>query len=327
MLDAFLATLRPMLTLFLIIAIGFLLRKGNVLSAGSAEVIAKLETWVFCPALSFYTMINYCTVSSLKTHALNVIISLCGVGTAILIGILLSRIFAKENSNERGIYCYAFAFANSGYMGDPIVQALFGDEALSYYKIFCLPINILIMTWGLSLIIPRTKNGSGIKNVVFNPSLLAMIIGVLAGISGLGKYMPDFVMSALDTLKSCMGPVAMLLAGVMIAGYGTRAMLSKKKVYIASLLRLVFIPAFIITLLFGAKELINLVFRTNIDNGVLHLSFFALAMPLGLNTIVFPAAYGGDSETGASMALVSHAMSIITIPLLYSLMTVIFGNF
>ena len=52
--------------------------------------------------------------------------------------------------------------------------------------------------------------------------------------------------------------------------------------------------------------------------------FFA-AMPLGLNTVVFPEAYGGNPETGASMALISHTLCIVSIPLMYALMTLLFG--
>lgn len=326
MLDAFLATLRPMLTLFLIIAIGFLLRKGNVLSAGSAEVIAKLETWVFCPALSFYTMVNYCTVSSLKTHALNVIVSLCGVGTAILIGILLSRIFVKENSNERGIYCYAFAFANSGYMGDPIVLSLFGEEILSYYKLFCLPLTIMIYTWGISVLTPATENKGDLWRRLINAPTIAVLLGAAVGLSGLGSYMPTFLTDSLDTLKACMGPVAMLLAGFTIAKYDFISMLKNKKVYIATALRLVIMPALTVAFLFGLKSVANAVFNTSIGNDVLFLAFFATATPLGLNTVVFPEAYGGNPETGASMTMISHTLCIISIPLLYALMTVLLGT-
>ena len=76
----------------------------------------------------------------------------------------------------------------------------------------------------------------------------------------------------------------------------------------------------------GAKELISLVIGAPINNNVVFLAFFAFAAPLGLNTVVFPAAYGEDSSTGASMAMISHTLCVLTIPLLYALMTLIFGE-
>ena len=57
----------------------------------------------------------------------------------------------------------------------------------------------------------------------------------------------------------------------------------------------------------------------NADSGVIKVTLCATAMPLGLNTVVFPAAFGGDTTPGASMALVSHLMSVITIPIMFAL--------
>ena len=102
-------------------------------------------------------------------------------------------------------------------------------------------------------------------------------------------------------------------------------MIKRGKVYVLSIFRLVILPAVIIAFLFGLKSLANLIFGMSIGNDVLFLAFFATATPVGLNTIVFPEAYGGDPELGASMATVSHTICIVTIPLLYALMIAIFG--
>ena len=73
--QTFLATLNPMLMLFICMAIGFILKATKILPDEASKVIAKLETWVFCPALSFITMAKYCTVKSLKAHSVNLIVS------------------------------------------------------------------------------------------------------------------------------------------------------------------------------------------------------------------------------------------------------------
>ena len=57
--ETFLATLTPMLVLFLCIFVGFLLKKCKILPENAGKVMAKLETWVFCPALSFSTMARF----------------------------------------------------------------------------------------------------------------------------------------------------------------------------------------------------------------------------------------------------------------------------
>lgn len=325
--QTFFITLNPMLTMFLCIAIGYILRQTNILSRESGSVIAKLVTWVFAPALSFSTMANNFTVASLRVHAVNLGFSCAVIALSMGVAILLSRLFVREASPERGIYQYALAFANFGYMADPIVLGMFGDAALAYYKLFTLPANILVYVWGIGVLVPKGSTRRGFLKNIANAPTIAMLFGMLVGITGLGKHMPEFMNSTLNSLKLCMGPMAMLLAGVTVANYSFFRMITNKKVYVASILRLTVLPCFLVAVVFGAKELINLLFSTHIDNLILYLVFFFSAMPLGLNTVVFPEAYGGNPETGASMALVSNTLGVITIPLLYMAMAALFGDF
>ncbi|MBE6872092.1 MAG: hypothetical protein E7491_09120 [Ruminococcaceae bacterium] len=327
MLTTFLATLNPMLMLFFCIAIGFIARKANLLPDNAGKVMAKLETWIFFPALCFSTMATNCTVASLSTHAANIIFSVFGVALAMVMAVFLARFFAEKSSSDRGVYTYALCFANSGYVGDPVVLAMFGDLALSYYKLFCLPISLVIYTWGVSLLVPKNGKKESFFKQILNPPTVAMLLGIIVGISGIGTHIPVFVGDALTSLRSCMGPVAMLLAGFTIAGYDLKQMLTNKKVYIATFLRLTVLPAIIVAFLFGIKMLANLAFDLNIGNTVLFLAFFATAPALGLNTVVFPEAYGGNPKTGAGMALISHTLCVISIPLMYALMVSIFGPF
>ena len=322
--DTFFAVLTPMLTLFFCIVIGFLLRRTRLLPDNAGSTMAKLETWVFLPALSFTTMARYCTVDTLGTHATNILLSSAGVMLAILISLFAVRFFAKKDAPERGVFLYALAFANSGYMGDPVVQALFGDEGLSYYKVYCLPISLAIYTWGISCMIPA--NGKGVLRRILNPPTVSLLLGMAAGLTGFGGILPTFIVNALNSLKACMGPVAMLLAGFTIAAYPLRDMLTSKRVYAASLLRLLLIPTLIISTLFGLKTLAGLALGITIPHTVLFYSFFAIGTPLGLNTVVFPAAYGGDAKTGAGMTMVSHTLAVLTIPLMVAIMTAIFGS-
>lgn len=321
----FFATLKPMLTLFFCIAVGFILMKKKILPDNASKTMAKMENWIFSPALSFTTMIRYCTVDSLSAHATNLAVSLVAVTLAMVIAIPLARLFVREKTAERGVYAYALAFANSGYVGDPIVLALFGEEILAYYKLFCLPFTVLIYTWGISVLTPAGKSGGSPLRRLLNAPTIALLTGIVMGLGGIGKYLPAFLISALDSLKSCMGPVAMLLAGATIARFNFVGMLKKKKVYLATLFRLVIIPTVILAAIFGIKAAANSIFGLSVGNDVLFLCFFVTATPLGLNTVVFPEAYGGNPETGASMTMISHTLCVISIPLLYAIATSLFG--
>jgi predicted permease len=314
-----------MLTLFICIAIGFVLTKFKILPDGSSKVLAKAEIWIFCPALSFMTMVRCCTVKTIGEHIINITLGAIGVAFAMGLAIFLSRFFAKRGSYDRGVYAYALAFANGGYMGDPIILALFGEMALSYYKLFYLPFSLMINSWGISVLTPNTGKKSNVWCKLLNAPTVAMLAGIAVGLSGIGAYLPTFVTGSLDTLKACMGPVAMLLAGATIAKYNFLSMLKNKKVYVISALKLLLVPALLVALIFGVKTLANVAFGLSIGNEVVFLAFFASASAIGLNTVVFPEAYGGDPESGAGLALVSHTLCVISIPLMYALMVAIFG--
>lgn len=338
--ETFLATLTPMLTLFLCIVIGFLIQKFKLVPENTSKVLAKLETWVMFPALSFCTMARYFTVATIRAHATNMIFSTISLTFAISIAIPLSYVFVRKKCYDRGVYQYALTFGNTGYVGDPLVLALFGEAVLSYYKLACLPITIAIYTWGLSVLVPSNDNRFvGQLKKLINPPIIAMFVGmtvglicgaiagdVAAGTTAYDTVFPQFIVGTLDSIKSCMGPLAMIIAGATIAKYDLLGMFKKKKVYVATALRLVLIPTVILTCLFGIKELANLIFALTIDNTPLLYLFFILATPLGLNTVVFPEAYGGDPETGASMAMISHTLCVITIPIMLALFTLIFGE-
>ena len=119
MIGTFFATLEPMLTLFLCIAIGFIARKTKILPDNASKVMAKLETWVFFPALSFSTMAKNCTVDNISTHAVNVLFGVVSVALGLGIAIPLGKLFIRTKCSERGIYTYALAFANGGYVVQP----------------------------------------------------------------------------------------------------------------------------------------------------------------------------------------------------------------
>ncbi len=326
MLTTFSATLSPMLMLFFFMAVGFVARKTKILPENAGKVMAQMETWIFCPALSFITMAKFFTPESIKTHATNLLFSSVCVALTIGIAIFLARFFVKDkNDPERGIYKYALAFANGSYVGDPIVLALFGEVALSYYKLFYMPFCLLIYVWGIGVLVPR---GDGKQNPlmrILNAPTVALFLGILFGLTGLGRFIPSFLDTALCSLRDCMGPVAMLLAGFTVAGYSIRGMLKEKPVYVATLLRLFVLPVVLLAAMFGVKLFLSSVLHLAVEDFVLYLAFFATAGPLGLNTIIFPEAYGGSPKTGAAMALISHTLCVVSIPLMYALMVAVFG--
>ena len=106
-----------------------------------------------------------------------------------------------------------------------------------------------------------------------------------------------------------MSPVAMLLTGMTIAQFNLKEILQIKSVYIVTALRLLVFPL----LLLGAMLLIPM------EKTMATCAICALSMPMGLNTIVIPSALGKDTKVASGMALVSHVLSCVTIPLIFML--------
>lgn len=311
MLESFLATLSPMLMLFICLLIGFILNKLKLVPESTATVLSRLEKYVFLPAMGFSAFARYCTVSSMTENIDIIPYSLVALVLAMIIAFPLSKAFERNDLNKRNIYKYAFAFANHGFMGNAIIPLILGgQEHLYKYLLLTLPLNFMTYIWGIGILTPKEyKTGSAVKNLI-NAPMVGMLLGMIMGLTNTQRYIPDFIITTVDSLQSCMGPVAMLLTGFVIGDYSFKALLSDKKVYIATILRLFVLPALILAVLMlcGASDY------------VLMLALFAYATPLGLNTVVFPAAFGGDTKTGASMAMISHVLCVITIPVMYALL-------
>ncbi len=201
-------------------------------------------------------------------------------------------------------------FGNYGFMGNFIILGVWGNEMFYKYSMFVFVVGIICSGWGLYILIPKEQNAgiaANLKKGLLTPPIIALVAGMIIGLVGLSKYIPDFVITAFDNAGKCQGPVAMLLAGFVIGGFNLKKLLFNKKVYLASLLRLIIIPAVIMVVL----KLLGL------NDEIRTLALICFATPLGLNTIVYPAAYGGDAQTGASVTMISTTLSVITIPLMY----------
>lgn len=306
----FLPTLNQMAYLLLLIAIGFLLTRFSVVPTTGAGLLSKMENWIFIPALIIGTFSGYFTVSRLSTAGIFFLFGLAIAAISIAIALFSARFFSKD-PYLRNIYTYGLSFPNFGFMGNSVFLALF-PALFPDYLIFTLPAWIFIYLWGVpTLLMPVDEKKSGdalssLKNLL-NPMFLSMVAGILIGLTGIP--FPPFLDTAVSALGDCMSPIAMLLTGMTVGQIDWKATFRVRSVYTASLFRLLVIPA--------AAVLLLSVLPISHDLAVCAVCF--LAMPLGLNTIVVPGAYGKDTSAAAGMALISHLLSVITIPLIFTL--------
>lgn len=306
-----------MLLMFLLIMVGFILRKKKFLPENSGTVMAKMEMYIFCPAIYLYSQITGCEIQTFKENYVLLLYGLLITLGSIAVAYPLARMFipktsqsTSEISYKRCVYRYAMAFSNYGSMGNFIILGVWDHEMFYKYTLFTFFVGIFCGGWGLYTLIPKDKGVSFWKNVkkgILTPITISMVLGIVLGLLSVKEYIPDFVLGALESAGDCQGPVAMVLAGFVIGGYDFKSLIVNKKVYVATLLRLIVIPGVLMVILM----------LLGISKEIMLLALIAFATPLGLNTIVYPAAYGGETETGASMTMISHTFSVITIPLMY----------
>lgn len=311
--DLFVPILNQMIFLFAFILIGFVLSKGKFIPDNSASVLSKLENILFVPALVMGTFITNCTPETLSSQWKVLLGGAVLVLVMILISLPLAKLCFKEKYLQK-ISTYGLAFANFGFMGNAIMKGIF-PELFFDYLVFTLPFWFMIYVWGVPTLLIDTDEGKkGLKaraKAFVNPMFIGMLIGIVIGLSGL--KLPSAVSSVIKVSGDCMSPVAMLLTGMTIAKINLLTLLKKWRIYLATGLKLLLFPLLYI----GIVAFIPL--HSELMRTILICGMNVACMPMGLNSIVVPAGYGKDTTDAAGMALVSHTLSVITIPLMYLL--------
>jgi len=308
--NIFSTTLSQMAFLFTLIVIGFLLAKGKVVSSDAAGILAKLENNLFIPALVMNTFIQNFTVERLQSAWQPLVASFVILAAAIPLAILSSKLCTRDGYLQK-IYTYGLCFSNFAFMGNAVVSALFPDIFLEYL-IFTLPLWMMIYLWGAPSLLIADSGRQTLKQrlkAFANPMFIAMVIGIIIGLTGIS--LPDWTNSVLSSSAACMSPIAMLLTGITVANIDLKKAFTDGQIYLISLIRLIVFPLIFL----GIFMLLPL------PETIVICAICSLAMPLGLNTIVIPSAYGKDTSAAAAMAIISHILSCITIPLVVLLLT------
>ena len=284
---------------------GYVLCKTKLLSAEHSKPLSVLLVYVFYPCMSFNTFSARFSVAYLQERGMLILVSVALVGVMVVLAKVVSKLLGGDpytkNINE-----YSVATANIGYMGYPLVEAVFGQNVLLDCMMFGLPMSIYIGTIGYNML----TIGKGQKSIwekIFTPSLIGILLGCVVGISGI--KLPQTVFDISKMSGNCVAPVSMLLTGMAISEFSIKELLVNWKVYIVCAVRLILTPvvAWALVKLFGL--------------GFALIPAVALyAMPCGMNNIVYPKLVEKDCRLGAAIVLISTVLSLITIPLCLSLL-------
>ena len=302
--------------LVVLIGIGYYLAKKAIVPDHTERILSKLENAVFIPALVLGTFMDNFTTEKLST-AWQYLAGGCGVLLLSLpAAIFISRKLSKDEYIQK-IYTYGLGFSNFGFMGNAVVMALFPDFFMDYL-VLTLPFWIMIYLWAVpSLLIPSDGPQKTLKDRLrsfLNPMIIATFIGMIIGL--IDPPLPAFISSSISSLGNCMSPIAMLLTGMTVARIDLKKILKNVSIYQITAVRLLVFPLILLAVFLILP----------LPYGVAACMLCAVSMPLGLNTIVVPSAYGKDTSVAAGMALISHGLSCLSIPLVFTLFEWIVGR-
>ncbi len=295
-------TISQLIILFSFVLCGALIGRLKRISIEKSNILSILLVNILLPSKIFLNFSKQCTLPYLKKNYPTLLISTGILLLLVLFSLLLSKILTKD-AYERRVYRYSFAISNYAYLGYVFVEAVLGEQALTDMILFCSPFAFYTYSFGYTLL--TAKNGFFKR--LFNPMVISLALGMLFGIFGIS--LPSFFVTALGYASGCVGPISMILTGIVIASFSLKDLLPNTKTVIFSSIRLIVIPAFL-WLVCTCLELLGI-----LPTAVFPAAVIMGCMPCGLNTIVFPLLVGKDCRMGARFVLLSHVLCMLTVPL------------
>lgn len=302
--------LDAILTLFLLMAVGFGLKKRRILGKASEEFITTLLQKAAIPALMFYNVSTQFTEKFLRDYSPAILVSFLTILAAIIAGLALARAFGISEKNQ-GIFTTMFAFSNTIFIGVPVITGIFGEAGIPFLMLFYLMNTFLFWTVGVFLI-GADKGASlfspGTLKKLFNPAMNAFLLGVVVMYTR--TVLPGSVMRSLDYLASLVTPLSTLYMGSIIADLSFKKLPGPKPTLLILFGRFVFSPflALMILKLFGFSGLL------------VQVIVIASALPVMSQVSILAGYYGKDKQYTAFMTALTTLLSIFILPFYFRFM-------
>ena len=297
--------IKQVFIMFVLMAIGFVAYRKQILSNQGTKDIGKLLLNVAIPMI---VISNFCVEKSAEKTA-----ELFESALLSFLCMALSVAFAYLVYHKKDrIAEFSAAFSNAGFIGIPLVQAIFGSGAVFYISMMIVLINMLQWTYGVYTI-TDDKSVMDFKKIMKNPLILSVGIGIV--IYFLNIRLPKIAMDIISSISAINTPLAMIVSGVYLAQSDLLNAMRKKDAWLLSLSRLIVIPL-----------IVMLVFRFLPFGGTaMKLSILlAGACPVGSNVAVFAQQYDKDYRKGVEYVCVSTLLSILTLPLVIFVANLLF---
>ena len=296
-----------MLTLFALVAVGFVAGKLGYLGGDFDRQLSRLVINVTCPAL----ILSSAMTGELPDRRYILPLLLISTLTYLLltvVGFLLPHYLTKDRQAQ-GPVGFALIFGNVGFMGYPVVASIFGHEAVFYAAVLNVVNTLAVFTVGTILINGGNSDRKHFeKKVLYSTPMFAAYL-TMAIVALRLDNIPEAISQPLTMLGNITVPAALLIIGSSMSQLPLRSMLGDRTVYVTTLLRLAILPVgvhFLMRLLGFAPLVVN-------------INTLVIAMPVATYGTILCLKYGKDTTMITEVTFVTTLASIITIPLIVTL--------
>ncbi|MFP4199019.1 MAG: AEC family transporter [Halanaerobium sp.] len=304
----FQVVITQIISLFLLIAVGYFLRRNKHLDKKETGAISKLLLDLIIPAMLISSLQIDITAKMLGDFTDLFLYWIAFYLLLIGLAALISKLF-PISTDKKIVLKFFLIFGNVGYMGLPVIDVIFPENGIFFGSIGVVVFNIFLWTYGANLFLRGNDKKKISLRDIFNNGVIAIIIGLFLMLTGI--KLPDSIMTAVDMLAEATFPLSMLVIGSGLAQIKISGIFKDLNIIAYSTLKLLIIPA-------AALVILNY-FR--IDDPIRTILVLQIAMPAAANGVIFAERYEGNYVFAAECLFLSTLMAALSIPAISFLTT------
>lgn len=289
-----------MIKIFLMIAFGYFLKKKQIITPELQKGMNNLLLKAILPVSILSSSGTQFSLSSSKGLLYEVIIAAGYYTISLLLMTVLSKILPLKKKAKK-IFITMTVFANTAFIGFPLVTELFGQEKLIYAVIYNIFYQLTFFTYGISILSGDVK--FQLKSVFTNTITVFSFLSIAIFVSPF--RFPTAVSSTLTTVGGMTVPISMILIGCSLADIKIRYVMKDLYSYLVSVLRLVIFPLGLLVILKILK----------VPDGVAAVSVIMTALPSGSLNAIYAGQYDCEPEYATRTVVQTMVLMIFTIPL------------
>ena len=220
-----------------LISIGYVLRRRNVISEESQGTLSDILLKVVLPCSILSSSAYDFDESILKSLAFVAIASAGFYSAGLLFMRFLSRRLPISDAKQR-VFTTMTVFANTGFVGFPVMTALFGQVGLLMAVIYNMMYNVFMYTAGMRILSGQKK--VDLRKILLNPINIASFVAILVFISPF--RIPNLLIAPVSAVGEMSVPLSMMIMGTSLVRVSFRDLLKDGYSLLASFIRLVVFP-------------------------------------------------------------------------------------